>query len=85
MNLSSGERQSLIGPLVVGCLLGAFVAFAIVAFYSEVSLQSGRVGWVRVLAEAAIGFLLSVLCTVGSLGVLPVLLHRRSSKGSEDA
>lgn len=39
MKLSSSEKQSLLSSLVVGCLVGTFIAYAAVAFNSEFKLQ----------------------------------------------
>jgi len=80
MKLSPSEKQALLGPLVVGCLLGAFVAYGVVAFNSELRLNGIPVGALRSVAEAVVGFLISVVCTVGLLGVLPVIIHRRRAK-----
>jgi hypothetical protein len=74
MTLSPAEKQTLIGPLVVGCLLGAFCAYAV--FASEYKLQNGDFidGWLTA-AEAVVAFLVAVVSTVGLLGVLPIAVH----------
>ena len=77
MKLSSAEKQSLQGPLVVGCLVGAFVAYAAVAFNSEFQLQGIPVSILQFVCDALLGFLLSMFATVGLLGVLPIVIHRR--------
>jgi len=76
LKLSSSEKQTLFGPLAVGCLLGAFVAFATVAFSEEYE----RDGW-QAAMEALVGFAGSVAGCAGAFGVLPVVVQRaRSSK-----
>lgn len=85
MKLSPSEKQALLGPLVVGCLLGAFVAYCFVAFDSELRLNGISVSRMRSVAEAAFGFLLSVVFTVCLLGVLPIIVHRRRAKGRPNA
>lgn len=85
MKLSPAEKQTLIGPLVVGCLLGAFCANAVFAFASEYKLQNGDSidGW-QTAAEAVAAFLAAVVSTVGLLGVLPIAVHRWRAKGGCD-
>ena len=81
MTLSPAEKQTLIGPLVVGCLLGAFCAYAVFAFSIEYKLQNGDSvdGW-QTAAEAVVAFLVAVVSTVGLLGVLPIAVHRWRAK-----
>lgn len=82
MTLSHSEKQTLIGPLVVGCLLGAFVAYAVFAFASELALQDGQsIDKWKTAAEAAFAFLVATASTVGLLGILPIAIHRRRAKG----
>jgi hypothetical protein len=85
MRLSPSEKQTLLGPLVVGCLLGAFVAYAVTAFASEYRLQGIDPSPWQVAAEAAVGFLVSVGGTVGVLGLLPIAIGRLRSKREGDA
>lgn len=82
MTLSPSEKQTLIGPLVVGSVLGAFVAYAVFAFASEYRLQNGESieKW-QTAAEAVLAFLVAVASTVGLLGVLPIAVHRWRTKG----
>ena len=85
MHLTTQEKQALIGPLVVGVVLGAFVAYAVFAFASEYALQGHpRSIWITAV-EASIGFIVSVLATVGALGALPIAIQKlrtRSDSGS---
>lgn len=83
MTLSPSERQTLIGPLVVGCIFGAFAGYAVFAFASEYTLQNGSNSdfW-RTALEAAIAFLVAAGVTVGVLGVLPILVGRWRAKGN---
>jgi Sec-independent protein secretion pathway component TatC len=82
MTLSPSEKQTLIGPLVVGCLLGAFVAYAVFAFASEFELQNGEsIDKWQTAAEAFFAFLVAAAATVGLLGVLPIVVQRWRAKG----
>ena len=83
---SASERESLVGPTVVGCILGAFAAYAVFAFASEYQLQSGGAPTtLQTAAEAGLAFIVSVLGTVAFFGLFPVLLARRRSRSNHDA
>lgn len=85
MTLSPSEKQTLIGPLVVGGLLGAFVAYAVFAFASEYRLQNGdSIDTWQTAAEAGFAFLVAVVSTVGLLGVLPISVQRWRAKGGSN-
>ncbi len=85
MKLSPAEKQTLIGPLVVGCLLGVFCAYAVFAFTSEYRLQNGDpIDKWQTAAEAVVAFLVAVVSTVGLLGVLPISVHRWREKGGSN-
>ena len=86
MNLSTHEKQILAGPLVVGMLLGAFGAYAVFAFASELSLDgTDAPNRLRTDVEASVVFLTAVLGTVAVLGVLPIAVRRiRAKKGASD-
>ena len=86
MNLSTHEKQILAGPLVVGMLLGAFGAYAVFAFASELSLDgTDAPNRLRTAVEASVVFLTAVLGTVAVLGVLPIAVRRiRAKKGASD-
>jgi hypothetical protein len=79
MHLSPSEKQALVGPAVVGSLLGVFVAYAVFAFASEYELQGIATSWAQTMLEAVLGFLLAALATIGVLGLLPVAVHRMLS------
>jgi Mg/Co/Ni transporter MgtE len=82
MKLSPAEKQTLIGPLVVGCLLGAFCAYAVFAFASEYKLQNGdSIDTWQTAAEAVFAFFVAAVSTAGLLGVLPIAVHRWRAKG----
>jgi Mg/Co/Ni transporter MgtE len=82
MTLSPSEKQTLIGPLVVGCLLGAFCAYAVFAFASEYRLQNGdSIDTWQTAAEAVFAFFVAAVSTAGLLGVLPIAVHRWRAKG----
>lgn len=80
MKLSLSERQTLIGPFVIGSLLGLFVAYGVVALSSEFALHGNASPTAQVVAEAAGGFVISVLVTVAVLGILPIAVRRFRSK-----
>jgi hypothetical protein len=86
MKLSTHEKQILAGPLVVGVLLGAFGAYAVFAFASELLLQSTDApNRLRTAVEASVVFLAAVFGTVVVLGVLPIAVRRmRAKKGASD-
>ena len=86
MNLSTREKQILAGPLAVGVLLGAFGAYAVFAFASELSLHgTDAPNRLRTAVEASVVFLTAVLGTVAVLGVLPIAVRRiRAKKGASD-
>jgi len=66
------ERQTLLGPLVAGCVLGAVVALAVLGFDSEYrQLTPGQMA-----LHAAVAFVASVALTVVPLGLLPVAVKR---------
>jgi uncharacterized membrane protein len=82
-NLTVDEKQSLLGPTVIGCLLGAFAAYAVFAFASEYQLQgtTDASAWATA-AEAMLAFMACVAGTVGILGLAPVVVGRlRSPRG----
>lgn len=84
--LTVEEKQSLLGPTVVGCLLGAFAAYAVFAFASEYQLQSGasRNTWATA-GEAILAFAVCTAGTVAVLGCLPVAVGRLRSRRDSDA
>lgn len=70
--LSASEKETLAGPLAVGCLLGAIVAIASWGFDGEYRhLES----WPLAL-NALVAFATSVLLVVVPLGILPVVVRR---------
>ncbi|MEY4562876.1 MAG: hypothetical protein RLZZ618_2153 [Pseudomonadota bacterium] len=83
MKLTTDEKQSFIGPALVGCTLGVLVAFAQFAFASEYA-PHGEGEWSAVAIDAAVGFAMSVAGSVGVLAVLPMLARRAFAKDSED-
>ena len=84
MALSDSEKQILIGSLVVGCLLGAFVVYAVFALASEFRLQQCESMdiW-QTAAEAVFALLVAVTLTIGLLGVLPIAVRRWRAKGGD--
>jgi hypothetical protein len=81
MKLSTHEKQILAGPLAVGTLLGAFGAYAVFAFASELSLQGTEaVDRVQTAVEASVVFLTALVGTVTVLGALPIAVRRMRAK-----
>ena len=72
LNLTSPERQTLLGPLVVGCVLGTFVALASWGFDSEYSHING---WDMAM-NAAGAFAATLAIATVPLGVLPIVIQR---------
>jgi hypothetical protein len=82
MKLSQHERQALIGPAVVGIVVGILFAVCTVAFNSDYK-PAAHSGWLAtsdVMLSFAGGFLLAFL----PFGLAPVLVGRiRTDKGSK--
>ena len=85
MKLSSSEKPSLLSSLVVGCLVGTFIAYAAVAFNSESKLQGIAISDAQLVGGALLGFFLSAVSTIGLLGVLPIVLLRKYHEGKRNA
>ena len=89
MQITTEEKQSLTGPLVVGCLFGLLAAVAVVAFASEYKASLYQHSffpfWLQIAGEAAFAFLCVVAGCVLSLGVLPLVIHRSTSRARPDA
>jgi hypothetical protein len=85
MKFSAAEKQVLLGPLVVRCLVGGFVAYVSYAYNSEFKLNGIPASAMQCFAEAIAGFVLSVVGTVGVLGALPVLFHTWRAKEPRNA
>ena len=82
--MSSLSRSDLINPQVM--LLGAFGAYAVFAFASELSLQgTDAPNCLQTVLETFVVFLIAVLGTVAVLGVLPIAVRRQRAKnGTSD-
>jgi len=85
IKLSSSEKQSLLSSLVIGCLVGTFIAYAAVAFNSEFKLQGIAISDAQLVGGALLGFFLSTVSTIGLLGVLPIVFLRNYHKGKRNA
>lgn len=81
MKLSDSDKQQLLGPAVMGVLLGAFVAFVVLGFESEYHPEASS--W-EIGTQAVLGFLLSVAGVIAAFGVVPVILNRRMKKDKPD-
>lgn len=82
LKLTSSEWETLTGPLVIGCVLGAFVGLVSWGFDSEYR----HLGHLRMLLNALTAFLVSLVIVTVPFVVLPVAARRRQQrKGSDDA
>ena len=73
MKITPSERATLLGPTVIGMLVGAFSAFCVVAFDSD---YGGTIQvWQRVL-RTVLGFFGGFLVAFGPFGLLPILVAR---------
>jgi len=78
-NLTAPERQTFVGPLVVGCVLGTIVRLASWGFDSEY----GHLDRWRMAVSALNAFLASIAVATVPLGVLPIAIRRlRQPRGS---
>lgn len=73
MKVDPSKRDTLLGPAVVGVLVGAVFAFCVVAFDSDYggTLQLGQ----KIL-RATLGFFGGFLVAFGPFGLLPILVAR---------
>lgn len=72
LNLTASERQAMLGPLVVGLVLGGFVGLASWGFDSEYSHIDG---W-RMALNAAGAFAAALSIATVPLGILPIVIRR---------
>jgi hypothetical protein len=73
MKITPSERNTLLGPTIVGILVGAVSAFCVVAFDSE---YGGAIQlWQKVL-RAMLGLFGGFLVAFGAFGLLPLLVAR---------
>ena len=70
--LTTAERQTLTGPVVIGCILGAFVGLASWGFDSEY----GHFDHWRMALNAALAFFASFALALVPLAVLPIAFRR---------
>ena len=83
LKLNASERQTLMGPLVIGCVLGAFVALATWGFDSEYSHTDG---W-RMALNATGVFAAALGIATVPMGILPIMvqrLRRRHGSAADD-
>lgn len=82
MKLSRSERETLVGPAVVGIVVGIFFAVCTVAFNSEYKPAVSS-DW-STTSDAVLSFLGGLLLAFLPFGLAPVLIGRlRSSAGSK--
>jgi hypothetical protein len=81
MKITPSERGTLLGPTVIGVLVGAFAAFCVVAFDSD---YGGTIQvWQRVV-RAMLGFFGGFLLAFVPFGLLPVLVTRLMRRNRSD-
>lgn len=80
LNLSPDERRSLVGPAVVGAILGLLLVLGTLAFASDYREASVWVAswprWADLTLQCITSFGLAVLGCVIPLGVLPLVVRR---------
>ena len=72
MNLTPSERETLAGPLVVGCVLGAVAGVAVLGLDSE---YGSLTRW-RMALDVLVAISASIAITVVPLGLLPIAVRR---------
>jgi hypothetical protein len=83
LRLSADERQSLIGPLVIGILVGGVAALASVAFDLEYADGARAVvagSTLHVGLDAGLAFFGVIAAIVVGFGVLPIVLRRLAAR-----
>lgn len=81
MKITPSERGTLLGPTVIGIMVGAFAAFCVVAFDSD---YGGTIQvWQRVL-RTVFGFLGGFLVAFGPFGLLPILVGHLIRRNRSD-
>ena len=87
--ITAEEKQSLVGPLVIGGLCGLLAVVAVVAFASEYRASLYQTSflpfWLQVTGEALVAFVCVSGACVLAFGVLPVVIHRVASRAKPDA
>ena len=81
MKITPSERDTLLGPTVIGVIVGAFAAFCVVAFDID---YGGTIPVLQRVFRAMMGFFLGFLLAFVPFGLLPVLVTRlmRRNRGS---
>jgi hypothetical protein len=82
MPLSTSDRQTLIGPAVVGVFFGALCGLADAGIHSEYGRNMKPLfpGVTSVVAEAFLSFVVVTLGTIAVFGVVPLLLKKVASR-----
>jgi hypothetical protein len=73
MKISPSERSTLLGPTVVGILVGAFAAFCVVGFDVD---YGGTMQVCQRILNAVLGFFGGFLVAFAPFGLVPVLVTR---------
>lgn len=82
VRLSLEERQTLLGSLMVGVLVGAFVSYAGFALNSENQLNDVPFSTIQIIAESELGFMSGVASIMRFMGIFPIIVHRNRNKES---
>ena len=77
MKINPSERDTLLGPAVVGLLVGAVSAFCVVAFDSD---YGGTMQLWQKILRATLGFFGGFLVAFGPFGLLPILVARLGNR-----
>lgn len=83
MKLSQSERETLIGPAVVGVVLGIFFAVCTVAFNSEYKAAASS-DWLTI-SDSMLSFLAGLLLAFFPFGLAPVLVGRLKSGAESES
>lgn len=80
--MSALTRQALLGPTLVGLLLGLLVGFAVFGFrleYGPHTHPDEQPIWLFALLDAALSFVVVLGGTVMTFGFVPLCLRKASS------
>lgn len=77
MRFSQNERETLVGPAVVGIVVGIFFAVCTVAFNSEYKPAASS-DW-STISDVMLGFLTGFFLAFLPFGLVPVLIGRLKS------
>jgi uncharacterized BrkB/YihY/UPF0761 family membrane protein len=76
-------KQTLLGPAVVGLVVGFLAGLAVLGFELEYGSNihpHQQPVWLYASLQAALAFVLVLVCIVAVFGVVPALMRKASSK-----